>query len=64
MQFFKGFVAGGVVAGLNKKILLGALIGIVGGAYYHQEFGAPNVKANVDKVKAMVLDAVEKSKKQ
>eukprot|EP00048_Salpingoeca_helianthica_P009314 m.133721 g.133721 ORF g.133721 m.133721 type:complete len:94 (+) comp14834_c3_seq3:1609-1890(+) len=63
-SFFKGLIAGGFIASLNKRLLLGGVVGVLAGAYYQQEFGAPNVKENIDKVKALVLDSIDKSKKQ
>jgi hypothetical protein len=43
-MFVKGAVAGLFVGSLNRYLLLGAAIGTAAGAYYHQQFGAPDVK--------------------
>ena len=61
-QFIKGFVAGALIGNLNKKLLLGALVGGVAGAYYQQQFGAPNVKEEFDKWKTIVLNAMQGKK--
>lgn len=61
-QFLKGFLAGAFLASLNKKLLLGAVAGVVTGAYYQQEYGAPKVKDTVDKLKKMVLESVDSKK--
>ena len=63
-QFLKGFVAGAFLASMNKRLLLGAVVGVLTGAYYQQDFGAPNVKQNLDKVKKMVLDSIDSANKK
>ncbi len=35
--FFQGFLAGAIVARLNKNLLLGALCGLAAGAFYQQQ---------------------------
>lgn len=51
-----------IVGNLNKRLLLGALVGGVAGAYYQQQFGAPSVKEQYEKWKKIVLDSVQAKK--
>lgn len=62
-NFFKGFVAGAFLSNISKRLVLGAIVGITAGAYYQQEFGAPDVKQEMLKWKKIVLESVQSGKK-
>ncbi len=62
-QFLKGFVTGALLASLNKRLLLGAAIGTLAGAFYQQEFGAPNVKEQWEVCKAKAKEFAEQNRK-
>lgn len=52
--FLKGFGAGLLVAHFNRHLVLGTLLGTAAGMYYQQEYGAPDVKQQIDDVKEKI----------
>ena len=59
----KGFVAGVVFSHINKRLLLGLLVGTLTGAYIQQNYqGIPNVEETAKKLVQSIREAMEKKK--
>jgi len=62
-SFIKGFVAGVVFSHINKRLLLGLLVGTVTGAYIQQNYeGMPNVEETAKRLMQSIREALDKKK--
>ena len=62
-SFTKGFVAGVVFSHINKRLLLGILVGTLTGAYIQQNYqGIPNIEETAKKLAQTIREAMEKKK--
>ena len=62
-SFIKGFVVGVVFSHINKRLLLGMLVGTLTGAYIQQNYrGIPNVEKTAKKLAQTIREALEKKK--
>lgn len=62
-SFIKGFVVGVVFSHINKRLLLGMLVGTLTGAYIQQNYhGIPNVEETAKKLAQTIREALEKKK--
>ena len=60
-SFIKGFVVGVVFSHINKRLLLGMLVGTLTGAYIQQNYqGIPNVEETAKKLAQTIREAMEK----
>eukprot|EP00056_Hartaetosiga_gracilis_P015048 m.241211 g.241211 ORF g.241211 m.241211 type:complete len:80 (-) comp18860_c0_seq1:28-267(-) len=59
--FMRGMAAGLVLAHFNKQLVLGALVGSLAGAFYHQEYGLPDIMDQYRETKESVEDIIEKA---
>lgn len=62
--FVQGLLAGLVLANFNKHLLLGGMVGLAGGMYWQQEFGAPDVREAADRVKAQFREVIDTIKEK
>lgn len=62
-SFIKGFVVGVVFSHINKRLLLGMLVGTLTGAYIQQNYqGIPNVEETAKQLAQTIREALEKKK--
>lgn len=62
-SFTKGVVAGVVFSHINKRLLLGILVGTLTGAYIQQNYqGIPNIEETAKKLAQTIREAMEKKK--
>ena len=62
-SFIKGFVVGVVFSHINKRLLLGMLVGTLTGAYIQQNYQRiPNVEETAKKLAQTIREALEKKK--
>ena len=62
-SFLKGFVVGVVFSHVNKRLILGIVVGTLTGAYIQQNYdGIPNVEETAKKFVQSVRDAMNKKK--
>eukprot|EP00053_Salpingoeca_punica_P015483 m.142866 g.142866 ORF g.142866 m.142866 type:complete len:77 (-) comp16723_c0_seq1:274-504(-) len=57
-SFGKGVLAGALLANFNKQLMLGVMLGAAAGIYYHQEFKAPDVGKEYERLRKIVMDAI------
>lgn len=63
-RFAQGVVTGALLSSLNKHMLFGAMVGIAGGMFYQQEFGAPDVKSALGEVRRTISDIIDDQRKK
>lgn len=62
-SFLKGFVAGVVFSHVNKRLILGLLVGTLTGAYIQQNYeGLPNVEETAKRLAQSIREALDKNK--